>query len=202
MAYTVTGTPYHPEDDPHGLVWSCGVLWGAPILFRSVSGGSTLNPPRGSEWQLAAAAGAGAVSIAIAGTLAGGQLRPGDRVTIGTTVHTVTTTTTAASGRFDGVGIAPALAAPVAAGLPVALAFARDYPVLAGMAGYDDTFAGAIATGTRRIIVMQDRLSAAGCTDVPKPGDGVTFEGQTFAVGTATALYQGAAPFAWDLQCK
>lgn len=203
MAYTVTGTPYHPEDDPHGLVWSCGVLWGAPILFRSVSGqGDTQNPPRGSEWKLAAAAGAGAVSIAIAGTLAGGQLRPGDRVTLGTTVHTVTTTTKAASGRFDGVGIAPALAAPMAAGLPVVLGFARDFPVLAGMAGYDDTFGGTIATGTRRIIVMQDRLTAAGCTDAPKLGDVVTFEGQPFTVGTATALYQGAAPFAWDLQCK
>ncbi|CAO3355511.1 head-tail joining protein [Azospirillum palustre] len=202
MAYTVTGTPYHPEDDPHGLVWSCGVLWGAPILYRSSTGdGDTQNPPRGSEWELAAAAGAGSVSVAIAGMLAGGQLGPGDRVTIGTTVHTITTTTKAASGRFDNVGIAPALAAPAAAGLPVVLGFARDFPVLAGMAGYDDTFAGTIATGTRRIIVMQDRLTAAGCTDAPKLGDVVTFEGQTFAVGTATALYQGAAPFAWDLQC-
>lgn len=203
MAYTITGMPYHPEDDPHGLVWSCGVLWGAPILFRSVSGeDDTLNPPRGSEWVLAEDAAAGTLSVAITGTLVNGQLRPGDRVTIGTTIHTVTTTTTASSGRFDGVGISPALAIPIAAGLPVVLGFARDYPILAGMAGYDDTFAGAIATGTRRIIIMQDRLTAAGCTDAPKPGDGVTFEGQTFAVGAATALYQGAVPFAWDMQCK
>ncbi|MBP2227637.1 hypothetical protein J2847_000917 [Azospirillum agricola] len=203
MAYTVTGTPYHPEDDPHGLVWSCGVLWGAPILYRSYSGdGGTLNPPKGSGWKLAAAAPVGAGSVSIAGTLAQGQLRPGDRVTIGTTVHTVTTTTTAASGRFDAVGIAPALVAPAAAALPLVLGFARDFPVLAGMAGYDDTFAGAVATGTRRIIVMQDRLTAAGCTDAPKLGDIITFEGQPFTVGAATALYQGAAPFAWDLQCK
>ncbi|WP_376957718.1 hypothetical protein ABNQ39_11355 [Azospirillum sp. A26] len=203
MTYTITGTPYHPEDDPHGLVWSCGVLWGAPIRYRSYAGdGDTQNPPRGSEWELAAAAGAGAVSIAIAGSLASGQLRPGDRVTIGSMVCTITTTTKAASGRFDGVGIAPALAAPAAVGAPVTLTFARDYSLLAGMAGYDDTFAGAIATGTRRIIVMQDRLTAAGCTDAPKLGDVVTFEGQPFAVGAATALYQGAAPFAWDLQCK
>lgn len=203
MAYTITGTPYHPEDDPHGLVWSCGVLWGAPILYRSYSGdGDTLNPPKGSEWKLVAAAEAGAVSIAITGSLASGQLRPGDRVTIGSMVYTITTTTKAASGRFDGVGITPALAAPVAAGVPVVLAFARDYPVLAGMGGYDDTFAGTIVTGTRRIIVMQDRLTAVGCTDAPKPGDVVTFEGQPVAVEAATALYQGAAPFAWDLQCK
>lgn len=207
MAYTITGTPYHPEDDPHGLVWSCGVLWGAPILYRSVSGqGDTQNPPRGSDWKLATAAEAGAVSIAIAGMLAGGQLRPGDRVTIGTAVHTVTTTTTAAyrdgDQRFDGVGIAPALAAPAAVGAPVTLTFARDYPVLAGMAGYDDAMAGAATTGTRRIIIMQDRLTAAGCAGAPKPGDVVTFEGQPFAVVATTALYQGAVPFAWDLQCK
>ncbi|CBS88987.1 head-tail joining protein [Azospirillum lipoferum] len=203
MAYTITGTPYHPEDDPHGLVWSCGVLWGAPILYRSVSGeGRDQNPPRGSEWAMAAPAPAGAVSIDIAGTLVGGQLRPGDRVTIGAVVYTITTSTTAASGRFDGAGIAPALAAPAAAGAPVTLTFARDYPVLAGMAGYDDAMAGAVVTGTRRIIIMQDRLTAAGCTNAPKPGDVVTFEGQPFAVVAATALYQGAAPFAWDLQCK
>lgn len=90
----------------------------------------------------------------------------------------------------------------MAAGLPMALGFVRDYPLLAWMAGYDEALAGAIATGTRRLIVMQDRLTSAGCADAPKLGDAVTFEGQAFTVGAATALYQGAAPFAWDLQCR
>ncbi len=45
-------------------------------------------------------------------------------------------------------------------------------------------------------------LVAAGYTKPPKALDAVLFEGRTFTVMTATAAYQGAAPFAWDLQCR
>lgn len=202
--FTVTGSPYHPEEDAHGLVWSCPVTWGAPVVYRSLTGsGATLNPPTGSGYVIATAAAAGTTSVNIKASLASGQLRPGDYLTVGSRLYAITNTVSAASNTFTGVQISPALVAPVAVGDAVVFTWARDYAVLAGVAGYvASEVMGGVAVGDRRVVITQDQLTAAGMVDVPKASDKITFEGRQFTVQSAGAVYQGAAPLVWDLQCR
>lgn len=61
---------------------------------------------------------------------------------------------------------------------------------------------GGVQTGDRRVIILAADLVAAGYTKPLKALDAALFEGRTFTIMTATAVYQGAAPFAWELQCR
>ena len=201
-AYTVTGTPYHPEDDAHGLVWCCPTIWGAPIIYRTSTGnGATLNPPTGGAWTVATAAAAGATAISIKATLTTGRLLAGDKLTVNGETYTITAPVSAASNTFSNLPITPPLADPAAVGAPVTFEFACDRPVLAAVAGYDASqLLGGIVVGSRRVVITQERLTAAGIP-TPTAADSVLIEGQRFRVKSAAATYQGAEPFVWDLEC-
>ncbi|QCN95871.1 hypothetical protein D3093_11710 [Azospirillum argentinense] len=202
IAYTVTGAPYHPEEDAHGLVWCCPTIWGAPIIYRTPTGnGAMLNPPTGSGWTVATAAAAGATAISTRATLTTGRLLAGDKLTVGGETYTITAPVSAASNVFSNVPITPPLAAPVAVGVPVTFEFACDRPVLAAVAGYDASqLLGGIVVGSRRVVVTQERLTAAGIP-TPNAADSVFIEGRQFRVKNAAATYSGATPFVWDLEC-
>lgn len=199
--YTVTGTPYHPEGDAHGHVWSCPVLWGTMVTYRTATGTQAMmNPPSGTDWMVAAPVAAGAVSISIKGTLVSGRLLPGDMLTVNGETYTITAAVSAVSGVFNNIPLDRPLVAAVALNTPVTFSYACDRPVLAGVAGYDASqLLGGIVVGNRRVILMQERLTAAGIP-TPTTADSVLIEERWFRVRNAAATYQGNAPFVWDLQ--
>lgn len=175
--YTVTGTPYHPEGDAHGHVWSCPVLWGTMVTYRTATGNQAMmNPPGGADWMVAAPAAAGAASISIKGTLVSGRLLPGDMLTVNGETYTITAAVSAVSGVFNNIPLDRPLVAAVALNTPVTFSYACDRPVLAGVAGYDASqLLGGIVVGNRRVILMQERLTAAGIP-TPTTADSVLIE--------------------------
>lgn len=194
------------ERDAEGLLWQLEAKWGAAIGYRSVAGaGAAQSPPQGAGFKVAAAQSAGASTVSIGAGFIAGTLVAGDKFTIAgdATVYTVSADAAAAGNRFADVPFAPALAADAAQNAAVAFDFARDYAVRAAVAAYAaNEFQGGVQIGDRRLVVFQAALAAAGMTDVPKAGDRATFEGRSFTVVSATALYQGSASAAWDLQVR
>jgi len=194
------------ERDAEGLLWALEVGWGALIAYRSVTGsGATQNPPQGSGFTIAANAAAGANAVSIRAGFTVGKLVAGDVLTIAGdgTRYVVTADVQASANQFVNVPISPALAQDAAAGAAVTFDFARDYEVRAAVAGYAaNEIMGGVQVGDRRLVILQAALDAAGMTDAPKAGDRATFEGRSIPVQTATAIYQGDAPYAWDLQLR
>ncbi len=129
-----------------------------------------------------------------------------DALGIGAATHTVTAAVSPTNSQsLNSIPITPALAAAAVTGdaVTVVSPVAADYPVRGAIASYEASgVLGGVQTGDRRVIILAADLVAAGYTKPPKALDAVLFEGRTFTVMTATAVYQGAAPFAWDLQCK
>lgn len=197
--------PFPADQDPDGLRWRLLCGWGSPVTIRSVTGsGATQNPPIGSGFSVAANAASGAASVNIKATLATGQLRPGDRLTVGGQSYSITNTVSAASNVFTGVAITPALAAPVATGDAVTFAFARDFAVKAAVVGYTaEQIMGGVQVGDRRLIVPAAALTAAGMTDEPKATDKVAVGNRSnINVQVATAAYQAGAPVLWELTMR
>jgi hypothetical protein len=200
-------TASRPPNDGEALLWRLNCRWGAPMAFRSSLGtGATLTPATITAPIVGAAAAAGAAAVTIKTTYAIGKLIAGDKIIIGAdpTPYTVTGPgVAAASNTFTSVPITPALVQPAALNAVVTIAFARDYPVRGAVAGFDASqLLGGLLVGDRRVVVMQSALTAAGCTDVPKASDKITFEGKSFTINTATAYYEGEAPKLWELQCR
>lgn len=200
--YTLTGLPYHPEGDAFGLIWSCPALWGTPILYRTPTGnGTTLNPPTVNSLTISTAAPAGAVALSIKATLVTGRVLAGDRLTVNGETYGITAPVTATSNVFSAIPLDRPLTAAAAVGAVVTLSFACDRPTLAAVAGYDASqLLGGIVVGDRRVIVMQERLTAAGIP-TPTAADSVFLEGRWWRVKNAAATYEGPAPFVWDLEC-
>ncbi len=200
--FTLTGTPYHPEDDAHGLIWSCPTTWGAPITYRTPTGnGATLNPPTTPSVTVSTAAAAGATALSVKATLVTGRVLAGDKLTVNGETYTITAAVSAVSNVFSNIPLDRPLSAAAALNAPVTLSYACDRPVLAGVAGYDASqLLGGIVVGDRRVIVMQERLTAAGIP-TPTAADSILIEGKLFRVKNAAATYNGATPFVWDLEC-
>lgn len=189
------------ENDAEGLLWSLETSWGADMVYRPVTGsGSTQNPPIGSGYTVSAAADAGATVISIKAPVAVGKLLPGDKITAGGNVHTVTGSgVQAVAQQFAAVPVTPALPAPLSVGDPVALSFAADVALRGAPASYQASeFMGGVQAGDRRVVIMQAALGER----QPKAGDRLVFEGRSFNVITAVAIYQGAAVSAWDIQAR
>jgi hypothetical protein len=193
------------ERDSQALQWSLETAWGAPMRYRSVIGaGATQAPPRGGPFGLLDPALAGANTLTLGASFAVGRLLAGDRLTLlgDVTTYTLRADATAQANRFA-VTIDPPLARDAAIGAPVTLACQREVTVIAALSDYQAReIMGGVQTGDRRLVLMQAALQAAGCPDTPKPGDSVIFEGASWQVQSATALYQGATPLAWDVQVR
>lgn len=189
------------EKDAEGLLWSLEASWGADLIFRPVSGaGAVQNPPIGAGYTVSAAGDAGAAFISVKASLAVGKLLPGDKITAGGNVHTVTGAgVQAVAQQFAAVPITPALAAPVSVGDPVTLSFAADVALRGAPASYQASeFMGGVQAGDRRVVILQAALGER----QPKAGDRLVFEGRAFNVITAVAIYQGASVAAWDIQAR
>lgn len=189
------------ERDADRLMWRLDVSWGADMVYRPVAGsGSTQSPPLGSGFTIAAAAEAGAGTISVKGLGAVGKLVAGDRITAGGNVYTVTGSgVLAVAQQFSAVPVTPAVAAPLTAGQAVEISFAADKAVRGAPAAYEaKEFFGGVQVGDRRIVIMQAALGDI----TPKSGDRLIFEGKTFMVASAVAVYEAASMVAWDIQAR
>jgi hypothetical protein len=190
------------ERDAEGLLWSLEASWGADLIYRSVTGsGSMQNPPQGSGFVVSAEGLAGANVISINAPLAVGKLFAGDKIGVGSHTYTVTGAgVQAVMNQFSAVPISPALAATVSVGDPVTMSFSRDRALRGAVATYAaNEFLGGVQAGDRRIVIMQAAMAGL---DAPKAGDRIVFEGRSFNVISASAIYQGQNPVAWDIQVR
>lgn len=192
------------EGDADGLLWSLDCSWGLPVVYRSVlDPGPDQSPPRGSAFVVAADAAAGAAALAVTGTLAAGRLLPGDTITLvgHADAYTVGATVAAGAEGWPAVPVWPALAAPAAAGTPVAFGFVRDVTLRAAPAAYGPAeLAGSVLVGDRRFVLLADALASGGIT--PKPGDRVLDGGADRLVVSVTAHRAGGTVVAWEIQAR
>ncbi|MBP2291041.1 hypothetical protein [Azospirillum rugosum] len=188
--------PFPPDQDPDGLRWRLLCGWGLPAVYQITAGGSR---PRGSEWVVAADAPAGADAVTISGTLASGQLRPGDAFTVPghPAAYVAAGAVAAVGGRFPSVPVSPALSAPVAAGTPVLFAFAADCPVRAYPLAAAGTLAGSIVTSATTFLIIAGSLPAE-----PTPGNSLAVGGRVREVVGVFAHNLGTTPLAWEVQVK
>jgi hypothetical protein len=118
-----------------------------------------------------------------------------DTLGIGAATHTVTAAVSPTSSQsLNNIPITPALAAATVTGdaVTVVSPAAADYPVRGAIASYEASMVlGGVQTGDRRVIILAADLVAAGYTKPPKALDAMLFEGRTFTVMTATAVYAG-----------
>lgn len=191
------------ERDSHGLKWSLDVAWGAPVIWRSVTGqGSTQNPPSVTgAVTVAAVASAGASAVSIKAGYVVGKLAAGDKLTIGATVHTVTGPVQGANNQFANVPIDPPLVADVAVNQPVTLTFARDVLVISAVSGYQAReLQGGVQAGDVRLVLLA--RNAAALPETAKIGDMVAVGGQMVRAVNVNPLYQAGSVIGYEIQAR
>lgn len=186
--------PFPLDQDPQGLRWRLLCGWGVPVAYRAMG---TAAPPRGSDWAVAEDAPAGAASLSIGGTLAAGQIRPGDAFTVAghPAPYVAAGAVDAVAGTFHAVPVGPTLAAPVTAGTALSPAWGGDVAVRAFPLAASAGFAGSVVDGSGRYLFV-----AAALPQRPQAGDRLFDGADELEVAHVDAHRVGATAVLWEVQ--
>jgi hypothetical protein len=157
------------------------------------------NPPSYAGLVVNGAALAGAAVVNFRGTQINGRLLAGDTFTVGANTYTVNGGVNAASNHFTAVGFAPALAAPLADGDPVALTFAADVTLNALASSFP---ARAVNGTTIQATDQQVRFRASDIPWQPTITDKIILGGDQYSVVTVRSLEIQGVVYAYALQAR
>jgi hypothetical protein len=204
---TVTIDVVEPlPDDPQNTRWLLRGSWGVDTEWlRPSEGAGPAYPPMGEGFTIAAAV-LGATAVTLDAPFVKGQVKAGDTFTIegDAQTYTIQADKTAATSGFVNLSIAPGLAVAAAGGEAVTFTFNGGAAPLirTAIADYEasEVFGG-VRAGDRRLVVRAGAVASAGRTRV-EPGDVFTIAGAPWTAVTASAVYVGTTPAAWDVQVR
>jgi hypothetical protein len=181
---------------------------GKRVIFRkttSLIGPNPATNPVAGAISVALAAGTGAASVTLAAPPGTWLLLPGDSFTLAgdATLYCVTVPAVSASGRFSDVGIAPALASPVAAGAALAMTWGNDYPVKASIGRYAaQEVTGTTITAADVKVLVPAQSEDGRAVPPPMPLDRLMIDGVTRTIVTAAPRYTGDQVGVYEVQAR
>ena len=158
-----------------------------------------INPPSTGSLQAAAIALTGATTINLTSPSVSGRLVAGDKLTIAGAVYTLTSEVVAVANTFTGLTFTPTLAADVAAGDAVLVAFSADVTVTARISGYSENMMGGtlVQIGDFNVVIPATQI-----TFTPTIVDKLIIDGIPRSIVSVTPQYAASLPASWRIQAR